>query len=160
VQAAIALPFVGALTEQVLKSSYGFDIPWWVFVVVGTLFTAVSSWFGIKISARVLVILSLAELVILIALGGWGIFSPGPGGFNFKSFNPGSAPSFSAIGLGVLYTVTAYAGWVAEENLGVLDACLARDDWHCLGLGDMGPPPRLGYRSGVDTRDLDADPPN
>jgi amino acid transporter len=117
VQAAIALPFVGALTEQVLKSSYGFDIPWWVFVVVGTLFTAVSSWFGIKISARVLVILSCAELVILIALGGWGIFSPGPGGFNFSSFNPGSAPSFSAIGLGVLYTVTAYAGWESAAPL-------------------------------------------
>jgi amino acid transporter len=117
VQAAIALPFVGALTEQVLKSSYGFDIPWWVFVIVGTLFTGASSWLGIKISARVLIVLSGAELVILMALGGWGIFDPGPGGFNFSSFNPGTAPSISAIGLGVLYTVTAYAGWESAAPL-------------------------------------------
>jgi amino acid transporter len=116
-QAGIVYPFMGIITEQVLKSAYGIYVPWWIVVAVACAFNAAASWFGIQISGRTLLVTSIIELIVMLGLGGWGIFNPGPGGFNFSSFNPGTAPSISGIGFGILFTVSVYAGWESSAPL-------------------------------------------
>ena len=49
--------------------------------------------FGVALSAQAMLVLGGLEVLIFLALGVSGLVSPGPGGFNFSSFNPGNIPS-------------------------------------------------------------------
>jgi hypothetical protein len=39
------------------------------------------------------------------------LVSPGSGGFNFKSFNPGNIPSGNGLYLGIVFTILALSGF-------------------------------------------------
>jgi amino acid transporter len=72
-------------------------------------------------STRVLMTLGLAEIAIIIALSAWGLASPGAGGINLASFNPGNAGGFHGLYLGVTFALLSLTGWeaaapVAEET--------------------------------------------
>ena len=47
-----------------------------------------------------------------------GLVSPGPGGFNFDSFNPGNIPSGNGLYLGIVFTILALSGFESVAPLG------------------------------------------
>ena len=96
---------------------------WWpfAFLFLGAGAVAVLQYRGVQVSGKTLVILGSIELVVVFVLGLWGIANPGPGGFNFKPFDPGNAASFSGLALAGVLAVQAFSGWegatpMAEES--------------------------------------------
>jgi amino acid transporter len=63
----------------------------------------------------------ISELVIFVALALTGVLDPGPGGVSLAPFNPGEAPDFNALYLGVVFTILTFTGFesvapLAEET--------------------------------------------
>jgi amino acid transporter len=76
---------------------------------------------GVQLSGKTLVILGGVELVVVSLLGLWGLVNPGPGGLNFKVFDPGNATSISGLFLASVFAIQAFTGWegaapMAEES--------------------------------------------
>jgi amino acid transporter len=120
---ALCVPavFMSGLVHTELQTAYSVNIPWWVvfLLTVGLVLAVVYR--GIKIAARFLMALGLLEILIILALSISGLVDAGPGGVNFSSFNPGNAPSFHGLYLGVVFSLLALTGWeaaapVAEET--------------------------------------------
>jgi amino acid transporter len=107
----------GSTIEQTLQNQYGFTFPWWGFLLIGLAVTAAVSIPGIKFGIRVLAVLSIIELVIIMALALSGLLDPGPGGFSLSGFDPGHAPPLSQFYLGVTFAIFALTGWDAAAPL-------------------------------------------
>jgi len=76
---------------------------------------------GVQLSGKTLVITGGIELIVVLALGLWGLASPGPGGLNVKPFDPGNAISASGLFLAAVFAIQAFTGWegsapMAEET--------------------------------------------
>jgi amino acid transporter len=84
----VNLAFTAYLTEQLLKSEYGFTLNWWIIFTVGILLIGGLLYLGVQVSARTLLLLGSAEIIILVALALSGLANPGPGGVNLSPFNP------------------------------------------------------------------------
>jgi amino acid transporter len=118
---SIAGTFMAATLSATLQAEYGWNLPWWVFMLylIGVAF--VFTYRGIRLSVGVLVGLGIFEISICLALGLWGLTHPGPGGFGVQCVNPANAPSAHGLFLGVVFAIFAFAGWdaaapVAEES--------------------------------------------
>jgi amino acid transporter len=114
-------PYTGKILEDTFKAHWGFTFPWWGFALLTFAFIAVVAYRGITVSGMALVILGAIEIAVALALGISGLLSPGPGGFNFDSFNPANAPSATGLYLAVVGSVLVLAGWegalpLAEES--------------------------------------------
>jgi amino acid transporter len=109
--------FTAALLRDTLKAQYGWNINWYliffVLVAIVTLFTL----FGVALSARAMLVLGGLEVLIFTVLAFSGLVSPGPGGFNVSSFNPGNIPNFHGIYLGVIFTILALSGFESVAPL-------------------------------------------
>src|SRR5260370_28235224 len=55
---------------------------------------------------------------VFVALMISGLVSPGPGGFNVKSFNPANIPSGKGLYLGIVFTILALSGFESVAPLG------------------------------------------
>jgi amino acid transporter len=111
----------GAVIEAAMEARWGWGIPWWAFTIFGIGLIGFLSWRGIQVSARVLVFAGIAEIVIFVALALSGVLDPGPGGVTLSPFNPGEAPDFNALYLGVVFTILTFTGFesvapLAEET--------------------------------------------
>jgi amino acid transporter len=118
---AFSLAMMGSVLETSLRSQYGISFPWWLFLLIGTAFTAFVTYRGVEVSAAALVILGILEVGCVVLLATWGFFSPGPGGVNLSSFNPANAPSGSGLYLAIVFSIFALTGWegaapLAEET--------------------------------------------
>lgn len=119
--AAINLAFMGYFFEGTLKAEYGIVFPWWLFFLIGTAIITLLVYCGVEISARTMVMLGVAEIIIVVALALTGLFEPGPGGINFHSYNPTRATSPNGLYLGVVFSIFAFSGFesvapLAEES--------------------------------------------
>jgi len=113
--------YAGYVCEQALQAQYGFRVPWWLFFVVVIAVVTTVVFFGIRPSARAMIVLGVAESGMVLALAIWGLASPGPGGFSLAPLSPASAPGFHGFYLGVIFCLLAFAGWegavpLAEET--------------------------------------------
>ncbi|HVQ58509.1 MAG TPA: APC family permease [Solirubrobacterales bacterium] len=111
----------GSTIEQTLEGQYGFSFPWWGFLLIGLSITAAVSIPGIKFGIRTLAVMSVIELVIVVALAFSGLIDPGPGGFSLGGFNPSEAPALGTFYLGITFAIFALTGWdsaapLAEES--------------------------------------------
>jgi len=118
---AFSLAMMGSVLETSLRSQYGISFPWWLFLLIGTAFTALVTYRGVEVSAAALVILGVLEVGCVVLLATWGFFSPGPGGVNVSSFNPANAPSGNGLYLAIVFSIFALTGWegaapLAEET--------------------------------------------
>ena len=127
---SVWLPPVGALTlsllaktvlEPSIKSEYGVDIPWWIWVIAGLALVIYFAYQGIVLSEKALIITGTIEIVIMVALAISGLASPGPGGFSFAPLNPGNFGLATNLFLGVVFSIFAFSGWestgpLAEES--------------------------------------------
>src|SRR6185295_75332 len=109
--AGYSLAFVGAVTEDTLRTNYGIEFPWWLFLLIAGTLVSIASYRGIQISAKVLVALGVTEIVVVLALSFWSLANPGDGGINIISFNPSNATSFGGLAMGVVFSIFALTGW-------------------------------------------------
>jgi amino acid transporter len=113
--------YTGFVLHGELKDQYSVSIPWWVFAIAILALVAFVGYRGIRISGRALMIFSLIEMAIILALALSGLVSPGPGGMTLSGFNPGSSSSLNGFYLAVVFSIFAFTGWesaaaVAEET--------------------------------------------
>lgn len=113
-----SLVYVGYLTQQTIRADYGINLPWWLLLVVVVPIIAVLTYFGIRLSAGVMLVFGLAEIIMVLVLAIWGLANPGPGGLNVHAFNPGNAISGHGFYLAVVFTIFSYVGWEAAAPLG------------------------------------------
>ncbi len=119
--AGITLAFMGGTIESILKSAYGFYLPWWIIALVGAAVLMVITLFGLKLSIRFVLAMGVFEVSVGIALALTGLLHPGHGGFGVTPFLPNHAVSFSGLFLGVVFSVFTFSGFeevapLAEES--------------------------------------------
>ena len=116
------LAFLGLIFEGEFQSNWQWTwFHWWMMVII---FLPIITWIGyagISISVRTIVVVGALEFLIVLALGLWGLFDPGPGGFTFSvfdpSYNPGNIVVGSGFSLAVVFTVQGLTGWEAAVPL-------------------------------------------
>src|SRR3954465_6549674 len=114
----VVCAFTGSLVHDTLKAQYGWKIPWWVVFLLMVICVMGFTLFGIAISVKVMLALAAIEVGVFVALMISGLASPGPGGFNFDSFNPGNIPSGNGLYLGIVFTILALSGFESVAPLG------------------------------------------
>ena len=115
--------FFGYTLNTVLQTYYHVDVPWlwWVCVLIGAPMIAYVQHRGISISAKMMLILGAAEMVLVFALGIWGFARPGRGGFTFSVFDFSKRGTLEGFALAVVFSVQGLTGWegaapLAEET--------------------------------------------
>jgi amino acid transporter len=113
--------YTGFVLHDELKSQYEVSIPWPVFVVAILGLVALLGYRGVKVSGKTLLIFSLVEMAIIVALAVSALISPGPGGIGVDGFSPGSSTNLNGFYLAVIFSIFAFTGWesaaaVAEET--------------------------------------------
>ncbi len=114
----VVCAFTGSLVHDTLKAQYGWNVPWWVVFAVLVLCVTVFTLFGIALSVKVMLTLAAVEVGVFVALMISGLASPGPGGLNLDSFNPGNIPSGNGLYLGIVFTILALSGFESVAPLG------------------------------------------
>jgi len=117
-----AFAFLGLILEGEFQANYGWTwFHWWMLVIVGLPVIAAIGYLGIALSIETIVIVGAAEFLIVLALGLWGLFDPGPGGFTLQSFtygfNPGDIGTATGFSLAIVFTVQGLTGWEAAVPL-------------------------------------------
>jgi amino acid transporter len=119
---AINLAFMGLLLEKSLLADFGiFWFPWWLFLVLGALLIGVLTYRGIEISARLMMLLGILEIVILLVLAVAALMRPGPGDVNLVSYSLPGQVGLSGVCLGVVFAILSFTGFesvapLAEES--------------------------------------------
>jgi amino acid transporter len=113
--------YTGFILHDELKQQYSVNIPWPVWTVVILGLVTYLGYRGIKVSGKILMIFSIVEMLIVLALAVSGLVSAGPGGVSVSGFSPGSSTSLNGFYLGVVFSIFAFTGWesaaaVAEET--------------------------------------------
>lgn len=114
----VVCAFTGSLVADTLKSQYGWHVPWGIWFAILVLAVTVFTLFGLALSVKVMLTLSGIEIGVFVALMLSGLVSPGSGGFNVKSFNPGNIPSGNGLYLGIVFTILALSGFESVAPLG------------------------------------------
>jgi len=120
VPAALAA-FTGAVLQDELTAKYGFGLPWWVYALVIFAVCFACAYRGIVISVRFLVVMSVFEILVGLALALTGVLNPGPGGLNVAGFNPANISGSSGFFLAIVLSIFAFTGFesaaaVADES--------------------------------------------
>jgi amino acid transporter len=127
---SVWLPPVATLTlsylsytvlQPSIKTEYGVNIPWWIWVAAALALVLYFSYQGIALSEKALIITGSIEILIMVSLAVTGLASAGPGGFSFAPLNPGNFHLAGNLFLGVVFSIFAFSGWestgpLAEES--------------------------------------------
>lgn len=107
----------GFFSVNILNPKLGVDISWywWSFALMAI--TAVLGYFGIELSARVLGVLLILEVLVLVVLDVAIVFTGGASGLQLNSFNP--AEIFSgAPGVTFVFAFATFVGFEATAIYG------------------------------------------
>lgn len=113
--------YTGFVLHDELNQQYGVNIPWPVWTVAILALVAFLGYRGIRVSGKTLMVFSIIEMIIVVALSLSGLISPGPGGVSLSGFSPGSSTNLNGFYLAVVFSIFAFTGWesaaaVAEET--------------------------------------------
>lgn len=110
--------FMGSTLQSVLKAEYGVTFEWWWFMIFLIALVAYTAWRGVELSVNLIIALGIIEGVIVLALGLWGLASPGAGGVNFQWLTTIShSGNLHGLFLGVVFAIFAITGWDAAAPL-------------------------------------------
>jgi amino acid transporter len=125
---AVFVPALIIASAFLLQNYFGLVAPgthflsdqwvWWALVLAALVIAL--CYFGVTISARVLLTLTAIGVTALLIFDFAILFQGGAHGVAWSSFNPANAPSFSGLALGVGIAMTAFSGFetavfLAEE---------------------------------------------
>lgn len=108
----------GAFVHDYVLGTFGTDVPWWIFSLMGMVLVFGLSARSIKASVRVDLLLLGIEVAIFLVLGLVAISKAGPGNTP-EFFLPSSSPAgVSGVGLGVVFGILSFIGFDAAATLG------------------------------------------
>lgn len=112
--------YTGFVLQTELKQHYGINLPWQVVSAFILVLVGYVGYRGIRVSGKVLTVLSIIEMLIVLSLAITGLVSPGPGGVSIAGLNPMSSTGLHGFYLAVVLSIFAFTGWegaaaVAEE---------------------------------------------
>src|SRR5579859_3363248 len=110
--------FTGAVLHDELYATFGFGLGWWVYAVAILVLCFWVAFRGIVISARFMMTMGIAEIVIGLALAVTGLLHPGPGGVTLANFNPGNITSQNGFFLAVVLSIFAFTGFESAAAIG------------------------------------------
>lgn len=109
--------FTAFVISDELSRSYGFGVFWPVLMLA---ILSISTWVayrGIRVSGAGLMISTILEVIIVLALSISGILSPGEGGLTVAGLNPLSSTSVAGFSLAVLFSIFVFTGWESAAAL-------------------------------------------
>jgi amino acid transporter len=110
--------FTGAVLHAELEAEFSFGLAWWVYAVAILALCFWVAFRGIVISARFMMTMGVAEIIIGLALAATGLLHPGPGGINLSGFNPANITSRSGFFLAVVLSIFAFTGFESAAAIG------------------------------------------
>ena len=113
----VTVAFAGFLVEQSLKAEWNIYFPWWLAYLLITAAITAITFLGIEISAKATLVLGFLEMAIMVVLGAWGLFSPGPAGINLSPFDPSQITPGGNFFLAVVFTIGTFTGFEAVAPL-------------------------------------------
>ena len=109
--------FMGSTLQSTLKAEYNITFEWWWFMIFLIVLVAWTAWRGVELSVNLIIVLGIIEGVIVLALGLWGLASPGPGGLNLHWLTAtGHSGQLHGLFLGVVFAIFAITGWDAAAR--------------------------------------------
>lgn len=109
--------FFGFLAAPLLKSQLGIDLPWWVWSLAAVVVAAVLGYREVNVSARVLGVLLIAEVLIVVLLDAAILVSGGADGLSLDGFSPSELFGHSP-GIVLLFASASYVGFEATTLYG------------------------------------------
>jgi amino acid transporter len=153
--------FISAAVCAELREEFGLALPW---PLVALAIIGVAFWVayrGIRLSGTALMVASLIEMLIVLAVAVTGLHSPGPGGFSWDGLNPAASPTKSGFNVAVVLSIFAFTGWegaaaLAEETRNPRRAIPRAIIWSVLLLGVFYVLCAWGLQVGWGTHALDS----
>jgi len=117
--APIVFIFFGQFLSGTISSSFGLNIPWWIFVIVAAAFVCFVNIRGVKQSTVTGVVVGTAEIAIFAALAIWMIAAPGAQN-TAAVLNPANSLShdWSGVFKAVIFSILAFQGFETVAPLG------------------------------------------
>ena len=124
---AINLAYMGLLLQQALRSEWGVICPWWSFLIVAALLIGLLSYYGVEVSAYLMLGLGILEVAIVLVLCAAGLSpdtatgtAPAAGAALAGSI-VSSGTSARGLWLGVVLAIFSFTGFesvapLAEES--------------------------------------------
>lgn len=103
----------GAVFAYTVEQTTGISLPWWVYSVVTCAIVYGLAYRRIDLTAKVLVVLVIAEFAAVLFLDLAILWKGVPGGLSLEPLSFSSAPSLQAIGITFVYAFGCYAGFEA-----------------------------------------------
>ncbi len=107
------LVFGGLSFQALVRDVFaGPDLPWWVYTFGLIVLVAVLGYFRITLSARILTVAMILEVIIIVIYDAVTLGSGGAEGFTLESFAPANVFS-GTIGIALLYGILMFSGFEA-----------------------------------------------
>ncbi|GIJ56932.1 APC family permease [Virgisporangium aurantiacum] len=108
---------LGAFAQSTVDDKWGLDLPWQVWAFVGVAIVAVLGYRDVGLSARVLGVLLVAEVVVLLVMDVVVIVRGGASGLAFEAFDPTTVFD-GAAGIAVMFAFSCFVGFEATTIYG------------------------------------------
>jgi amino acid transporter len=109
--------FFGFLAEPLFAEKLDIHLAWWVWSMLALSAAGILGYRDIDLSAKVLGVLLLAEVIIVLIVDGGIIFSGGNSGLNVEAFEPSNVFAGSA-GVVLLFAFASFVGFEATTLYG------------------------------------------
>lgn len=109
--------FLGYLAAPEFSSSFGLDLPWWIWSIIATIVIGILGYFNVNLSAAILAVLLTAEVLVTIVMDIAIIIKGGPSGFTFASLSPKTLFTASPA-IAILFAVASYVGFESTTLYG------------------------------------------
>lgn len=115
---ASAIGYLGYAASGFLSDGAGISVPWWLLSLATALLVWALTYFGIRISTHVTVLLGCVEILIIFALGVTCFIHPGEGSSLTAPLKPWDAPAgWIGVLSGMLFSILALTGFEAPAPL-------------------------------------------
>lgn len=107
----------GAFAHDILDAELGLDLPWQAWVAIGLAVVAVLGYRDVQVSARVLGVLLVAEVLILLVLDLAVLGDGGAAGISLEAFAPADVFG-GAAGVAIMFAFSCFVGFEATTIYG------------------------------------------
>lgn len=103
--------------SDLLKNFFGLDINWFILAATGVIVVGILSYLDVNLSAAVLGVLMIAEVLLLLIFDVSVLAQGGSSGINIDNFSPSNVFS-PGIGIGMLFAFACFVGFEATTIYG------------------------------------------
>jgi amino acid transporter len=112
---AAIFALLGWYIESTMRGEHIFAVSWWVWLLLGVVIVFFLTYFDVRISTRISMVLGSIEILIFLGLSFTMVFSRSS---QLGAFDPSSAPSTGGLFQGAIFGVLAFTGFEVASNFG------------------------------------------